>query len=312
MHNEGLCTLEFIKRVLSVMRQENDSFEIILVDDGSQDNTLDILIDEAKKKKKLTIVSLARNSGQWAALYAGIQHSNGKYVVIMDSDLQHLPEEIPLLTTKIQEGFELVSGARNKRKESLFLRRIPSLIANALLRKITNCPSKDMGGFKCIEGNLARKLQLSAGQHRFLPALVWLQGGRVADVPISAPERFAGESHYGFARVFDVLFDIILFWFQNSFKSRPIYLFGHLSLITFLISSLMTGWTLYQKVFFHIDMGNRPLFFLGLGGFLAALYLISFGFILEILVNTKAAIMQSKPYLVRKVYGSSFENQLTK
>ena len=150
--------------------------------------------------------------------------------IIIDSDLQNLPEEIPLLLDVAKTGVDCVSGVRKKRTETIFKRKIPSKIANMCLRKITGCPAKDMGGFKCINGDLLRDIPLRSGQHRFLPILVWIRGGSVEDVDVSSAPRTTGESHYGLSRVLYVLFDIVLLWFQYSYKQRPIYLFGHISL----------------------------------------------------------------------------------
>ena len=301
MHNESACAQEFVRRVDAALQAMGVTYEILVVNDGSTDDTEAQLIEFGKKYPALKTISLARNAGQWAATQAGIQHSLGKYVVVMDSDLQHLPEEIPLLVNKIREGYELVSGKRVNRTESFFLRRIPSLIANYLLRKITHCPVKDMGGYKCIQGPLARELQLRAGQHRFLPALIWMRGGRVAEVDISAPARFAGQSHYGISRTFDVLFDIVLFWLQHSYKSRPIYLFGRLSFLLFFVSCSAFTWTLYQKMFWAIDMGTRPLFFLSVIGWLASVIFLAFGFVLELLSNVQLSVTGTKSYIVERI-----------
>lgn len=302
MHNESKCVNEFMTRVISVLENMNTSYEVIIINDGSTDDTEEKLKVFSASNPHVRILSLARNAGQWAATHAGIQYSKGQYIVVMDSDLQHLPEEIPLLTTKMGEGYELVSGKRVKRKESLFLRRIPSLIANYLLRTITQCPVKDMGGYKCLDGKLARRLHIRAGQHRFLPALVWLRGGRVAEVDISSPPRFAGESHYGISRTFDVLFDIILFWLQYSFKSRPIYLFGRISLLMFFLSAMGFFWTLYQKIFFAMDMGTRPLFLISLVVGLSSLIFLAFGFVLELISNIHIAVTDSKNYIIEKIH----------
>lgn len=157
-----------------------------------------------------------------------------------------------------------------------------------------------MGGFKCIDGNLARSLRIKAGQHRFLPALVWLRGGRVGEAPVSFPARQAGSSHYGFSRTFDVLFDIVLLWLQNSFKSRPIYLFGLLSLWSFLISTALLLWVTVEKLVCGIAMTNRPAFFVGISGYFAVIAALAFGFVLEVTSDILTDIYQKKPYYVAK------------
>lgn len=301
MYNEELTVTEFVTRTYTALEKMQTTFELIIVNDGSKDKTESILRKLSETYVNLKIVCLARNSGQWAATYAGMQESVGDYVVIIDGDLQQRPEEIHLLVEKNKEGFSLVSGFRQKRKESYFLRLLPSKIANYVLRKITNCPAKDLGGFKCIEGNMARALRLRAGQHRLLPALVWLRGGQVAEIPVSSDPRFAGESHYGLSRSFDVLFDIALLWMRNSFKARQIYLFGHISLLIFLISCSLFAWILYEKVMFGLAMANRPPFFISLCGIFIAMGFMSFGFVLEIISDIQSTVSERKPYYIREV-----------
>ena len=177
---------------------------------------------------------------------------------MMDGDLQHLPEEISLLVNEILRGFDLVSGTRQKRQESLLLRRFPSLVANYLLRSATGCGSKDMGGFKCLRGEVARSLHLRAGQHRLIPALVHLQGGSISNVPISAPPRFAGQSHYGISRSVDVALDIVLLWTNSAVQSKPLYLFGYLSGACLTAAGATLAWLTLDKFAWDGSLTLRP------------------------------------------------------
>ncbi len=299
MHNEELCVDEFCTRTDAVLKNISDSYEIVIVDDGSTDGTAERLRQLSSDYPNLRPLRLARNCGQSTAVYAGIQHSSGKYVVMMDGDLQNLPEEIPLLIDEIKKGYDLVSGSRVKRSENVVLRRFPSMVANYLVRATTGCQIRDMGGFKCLRGDIARQLRLRAGQHRLLPALVYTMGGAVSEVPISSPPRFAGESHYGIGRSLDVLFDIAMLWFQSSFKSRPLYLFGRVSLWLMVLGVAVLSWLLYDKVVLGIDMGSRPPFMATIVIFLSSLGFMSLGFILEILSDSLNAITGRKPYRIR-------------
>jgi glycosyltransferase involved in cell wall biosynthesis len=301
MHNEELCVREFHRRVSEVLAPLGIAYEIVVVNDGSTDATGPILRELAQADPHLVGVFLARNRGQCTAIYAGLQHSRGRFVVIMDGDLQHPPEALPALLDKAREGYDMVKGARTNRSESLVLRRIPSRIANYLLRAVSKCEVRDMGGLSLLRGDLARSLTLREGQHRLLPVLVHNLGGSVAEVPTTAPQRFAGKSHYGIGRSVDVLFDIVLLWFQSSFKQRPVYLFGRIALFLFLAASLIMVWLLWEKFFLGEHMGSRPPFLGAVLFYLASMGFMSTGFILEVLSNVLAGQSGTKPYQVREI-----------
>lgn len=300
MHNEELCIEEFHRRISAAMRDNGYSHEIILVNDGSTDRTESLMREIAARDENMRGVCLSRNRGQCTAIYAGIQASRGKYVVIMDGDLQHKPEEVPLLVETIREGWDLVSGMRQKRSESKWLRLVPSKIANWMIRKASQCDVHDMGGLSCINGDIARGLHLREGHHRIIPALVYRMGGAVTEVPTSAPPRFAGKSHYGISRSIDVLFDIVTLWFQNAFKQRPVYLFGRIALAMFMIASLLVCWVLFEKIFFGEPMGTRPPFLGAILLYLASLGFMSTGFILEAIGDTMDSVMGARPYVIRE------------
>lgn len=305
MHNEELCIEEFHSRISAALQQGGYTYELVLVNDGSTDSTESIMRRLSAVDPHLVCVFLARNRGQCTAIYAGIQQSRGKYVVIMDGDLQHKPEEIPSLIEKIKEGYDLVSGGRQKRVESKWLRLIPSRIANWMIRKASKCEIRDMGGLSCLKGDLARNLHLRDGHHRIIPALIYRMGGNVTEVPISAPPRFAGKSHYGIGRSIDVLFDIVSLWFQNSFKQRPVYLFGRIALGLFLVASVIMFWLLVEKLFLGVHMGTRPPFMGAVLFYLASLGFMTTGFILEALGDMQDSVMHQKPYVVREIVTSA-------
>lgn len=301
MHNERECVREFHERVSRVLQGMGVSHEIILVNDGSTDETPDIIRELSQNDPNLVGVFLGRNRGQCTAIYAGIQNSRGKYVIIMDGDLQHPPEELPKLIEKIREGYDLVSGMRQKRSESKWLRLVPSKVANWMIRTASGCDVHDMGGLSILRGSMARSLKLREGHHRIIPALIFRMGGRVTEVPTSAPPRFAGQSHYGLSRSIDVLFDIVTLWFQNSFKQRPVYLFGRISLGCFLVASLVMVWLLWEKFFLGEHMGTRPPFLGSILLYLASLGFMSTGLILEAIGDTLDTVSDTKPYVVCEI-----------
>jgi glycosyltransferase involved in cell wall biosynthesis len=304
MHNEEACVEEFVRRTDAALGAMGRSYEIIVVSDGSTDRTEELVRKLRERHPSLRGVFLARNSGQCTALYAGIQESRGDVVVVMDGDLQHLPEEIHLLVERMDDGTALVSGSRTGRTESLVLRRLPSRLANAMLRRVSGCPIRDMGGFKAIRGDVARALRLRPGHHRLLPALVWMRGGSVAEVFVSAPPRFAGQSHYGLGRSMDVLFDVVMLWFQGATRSRPMYLFGRVGLAVFALDALAGAWLLWEKLYRGEPLTERPMFFVVVMLFLAALFMLAMGFVLELLSDAVNGIGNGRPYVVRERLGS--------
>ena len=239
MRNERPCLAEFVRRVDAVLWSLGIEYEIVVVNDGSTDGTGELLDDLATTYSHLRPVHLSHSFGQATATDAGFQQSNGQYVVMLDGDLEQPPEEIPRLIEEARQGFDLVSGRRMNRDIHKYLRAIPSRAANWLLRRVTGCQVRDMGGIKCLRGDLARSLRLRPGQHRFLPALVHLRGGRVTEIPVTSSPRFAGQSHYGLSRTVDVLLDVLYLWLQNFGERRPLYLFGRIGLLLLAATSVM-------------------------------------------------------------------------
>jgi glycosyltransferase involved in cell wall biosynthesis len=262
-YNEAATAEEFCCRVDDALRRSGtEGYEIIAVNDGSTDETEVVLQSLKKRIPVLRNFKLSINRGQTLAIYAGIQESIGKYVMVMDSDLQHMPEEIPLFITEIRKGFDMVSGKRENRKEPLFSRKIPSLIANFMIRKLTGSKIGDQGGFKCIRGDIARKIFMRPGYHRFLPVLVQQMGGSISEIGISAPPREKGKSNYGLSRSIDVMLDILMMWFNSSGKTRPLYFLGKISVSMLFSSILLFLWLVYEKIAYGYPVANRPPFYL--------------------------------------------------
>lgn len=300
MYNEKDCIEEFHARAKAALEALGKPYEIILVDDGSSDGSDEIIRALCDRDEAVVGVFLSRNRGQSAAIYAGIQHSSGDNVAILDGDLQNPPEEIGLLLAEMEKGCDMAKGIRTGRTESALLRKVPSRIANYLIRRVTKCDVKDMGGPSCIRGDVARGLRLRSGQHRFIPAIVHSAGGRVVEVPTTSHKRFAGKSHYGIGRTFDVMFDILMLWFQSSSKQRPIYLFGRLSVFSLLASAALFCWTLFDKVFRGRSIADRPPFFIAILLLLSGLSILFTGFTLELVSYISGVTTENKPYIVRE------------
>lgn len=253
LYNEAGCVEELLCRlhaVLTPLTQQHPytGYEIVLVDDGSTDATLTTLLASAKNDPHVVVVELARNFGQTAALAAGIDHVQGDVIVTLDGDLQHQPEEIPGLLKKLDEGYDIVSGWREVRRDNPLLRRFPSYCANLLARILTGVSMRDFGStFKAYRAEVLRRVELFGDLHRFIPVLASRVGARITEIPISVVERKAGVSKYGLRRTSGVFLDLIFLQFYSRYLTRPIRAFGSLFFLFFgggfIISvSLMLLW----------------------------------------------------------------------
>jgi glycosyltransferase involved in cell wall biosynthesis len=228
VYNESATLPEFIRRIGAVCDglAGRYSSEIILVDDGSTDNTLQIARDLIDREPRLRVIELRRNFGQTAALQAGLTSAAGEFVISMDSDLQHFPEEIPLFIEQAERGFDLVCGWRKDRQENA-LRRWPSRLANLLIKRVIGVDLHDFGTtFRLYRADLLRHIKLIGEEHRLVPALAHIVGARITEIPIKNIERPVGSSNYGIGRTFGVALDILFLYFSRFYATRPLRVFG--------------------------------------------------------------------------------------
>lgn len=276
-------------------------YEIVYVDDGSRDGTL----SELKKihNPRLRIVEFRRNYGQSAALAAGIEYAEGEWIVTMDGDLQNDPADIPTMLEKAQrEHLDLLAGIRQKRQDGIFFRKIPSRIANWLIRRASGVYLHDYGcTLKVFRADLAKSLGIYGELHRFIPVLADLEGARMDEMPVRHHSRQHGKSKYGINRTIRVLSDLQLILFLKRFRHKPMHLFGGWGVLSLGIGSLILFWLLLQKILGH-EIGGRPLLTLGFILFMAGLQLIALGILSEMMVRTYYESQDKKPYKVRKVH----------
>src|SRR5689334_10903831 len=215
------------------MEVNGESFEIVLVDDGSRDRTFHLLQEIAAVDSRVTVVKLRRNFGQTSALSAGFDHARGEYVIAMDGDLQHDPADIPLFLEKLAEGYDIVSGWRKVRIDNFVMRRIPSRLANWLMARLIGVDLNDFGT-TCIADrrDLLQQVPLYGEMHRFIPALASWHGARICEIPIKNINRGRGESHYGIGRTFRVFFDLITIRFLLRHMARPMHFFGTIGMLS--------------------------------------------------------------------------------
>jgi glycosyltransferase involved in cell wall biosynthesis len=281
-------------------------YEIVLVDDGSTDKTKLQVLNYSDERTVL--VELRKNYGQSTAMTAGIDYSTGKYIALLDGDLQNDPTDIPAMLELLKkEDWDVVAGNRKDRKDGVFLRKIPSRIANSVIRRMTGVYIKDYGcTLKIFRREIAEELNLYGELHRFIPVLAKLQGARITQVDVKHHPRKFGRSKYGINRTFKVLSDLILMVFFRKYIQKPMHLFGTLGFISFGLGLLVNLYLLIWKIMGH-DIWNRPLLILGLILLLGGIQLITIGIVAEISVRTYFESQNKKTYTVRKIYHSKQE-----
>jgi glycosyltransferase involved in cell wall biosynthesis len=249
LHNEQENVTELYDRIKAVMEAQPDTWELVLVDDGSTDRTFLLLREIAAVDSRVTVVKLRRNFGQTAGLAAGFDHAHGEYVVAMDGDLQHDPADIPQFLEKLAEGYDIVSGWRKERIDNLWLRRIPSRCANWLMAKLSGVDIHDFGTtFKAYRRDLLAQVPLYGEMHRFIPALASWHGARICEIPIRNINREHGESHYGLGRTFRVFFDLITIRFLLKHMARPLHFFGTIGILSEMAGALIAFALIVHKL----------------------------------------------------------------
>ncbi|HWJ90280.1 MAG TPA: glycosyltransferase family 2 protein [Flavisolibacter sp.] len=283
-------------------------YEIVLVDDGSTDSTRKKILEFATERTKL--VELRKNYGQSTAMSAGIDHANARYIAMIDGDLQNDPTDIPfMLELARKEDWDVVAGNRKNRKDGMVLRKIPSKIANALIRRMTGVYIKDYGcTLKVFKKEIAEDLGLYGELHRFIPVLAKLQGARITQVDVKHHARRFGKSKYGIGRTFRVLSDLVLMVFFRKYLQKPMHLFGTIGFISFGVGLIINMYLLILKILGH-DIGGKPLLILGLIFLLGGIQLITIGILSEVAVRTYFESQQKKTYNVRKVYQKQQETE---
>ncbi len=293
---------ENVKPLLAKIKHAlvNFEYEVILVDDGSIDNTVNEV--KAAMDEHVKLVLLNKNYGQTTAMSAGIEEAIGEYVVTLDGDLQNDPSDIPAMVEKLErEGWDVVAGIRRNRKDGMVMRKLPSVFANFMIRRLTDVHVHDYGcTLKVFKRKIAKNLGLYGELHRFIPILAALQGAKITEMDVKHHPRIHGVSKYGIGRTFNVTSDIILMLFMQKYLQRPIHLFGPVGLATFGLGVLINFYLIALKIAGH-DIWGRPLLIAGVLMLIGGLQIITFGIITELLMRTYYESQNKKPYLVREI-----------
>jgi glycosyltransferase involved in cell wall biosynthesis len=296
LYNESQNVRPLVEWILQALESFGAKFEIILVDDGSRDGTWKEVL-AAASDPRVHGLRLGRNVGQTAAMMAGFDHARGNVIVSLDGDLQNDPRDIPALVSKLDEGYDLVCGWRHRRQDKLLLRKVPSWLANRLIRRLTGVPITDNGcSLKAYRRDLLDRISLYAEQHRFIPALSASVGARIAEMPVRHHARKFGESKYGISRTVKVLIDLLTLKMITTFRSRPLVGFG-IAAVPPLLAALGFGvlWLVSLTQFGPEKAAALVFPGAGLLGIGLAFYLFMLGLVAEVALSTERGDTYNAP-----------------
>lgn len=301
VYNEQDSLPKLFEKILQIAGQLPE-MEAIFVDDGSKDHSFAILREEAARHDYIKVVRLARNTGQTAAIQAGIDHAKGDVLVFLDSDLQNDPADIPAMLAKLDEGYDVVSGWRKERKDDAIRRNLPSRIANAIISNVSGVYLHDYGcTLKAYRNDVIKNVRLYGEMHRFIPIYAAWQGAKVTEMPVTHHARQFGRSKYGLERVFKVILDIFVIKFLDKYLSKPIYVFGGFGIAAFAMSLLAFLWALALKFFGGVSLIQTPLpLFSGIA-FLLGFMCILMGLLAEVLSRTYFESQHRRAYIVGEI-----------
>jgi glycosyltransferase involved in cell wall biosynthesis len=304
-HNEEENVTALYARLKQVMEQVGDSFELVLVDDGSSDRTYKLLEEIAAVDSRVLVVKLRRNFGQTSALAAGFDNASGEFILAMDGDLQHDPNEIPAFLEKLEEGYDVVSGWRKERIDNFVMRRLPSRCANWLMARLSGVDIHDFGTtFKAYRREVIQNIPLYGEMHRFIPALASWYGASICEIPIKNVNRERGKSHYGIGRTFRVFFDLLTIRFLLQYMSRPLHFFGGFGALGIISGSAVSAVLLALKIMHphqNVMDEHGPLFVLGAVLIVAGIQMLAIGLLGELQVRHYYTSQNRSPYAIDRL-----------
>ena len=304
-HNEEENVTALYARLKQVMEQVGDPFELVLVDDGSNDRTYKLMEEIAAVDSRVLAVKLRRNFGQTSALAAGFDHASGEFILAMDGDLQHDPNDIPSFIEKLEDGYEVVSGWRKERIDNFIMRRVPSRCANWLMARLSGVDIHDFGTtFKAYRREVIQNIPLYGEMHRFIPALASWYGASICEIPIKNLNRERGKSHYGIGRTFRVFFDLLTIRFLLRYMGRPLHFFGGFGFLGMMAGSLISASLLGMKVLNpHMNVMDEhgPVFVIGAVLIVAGIQMLAIGLLGELQVRHFYSSQHPAPYTIDRI-----------
>jgi len=302
VHNEAPNLRELVAEFTSVLGSTRRPYEILLIDDGSTDESFEILRELQASHPQLRVIQFRRNFGQTAAFAAGFAHARGRYIVTADGDLQNDPADIPAMLARIEQGDDIVCGWRKDRKDTFINRRLPSMIANKLISWATGVTLHDYGcSLKIFRAEVVKPLRLYGEMHRFLPALASEMGVRVSEQVVNHRARKAGTTKYGISRTLRVLLDLLTVKFLLSYSTRPLQVFGLYGMGIGAVGTLICGWVAYEKYFTVWDGDRTWLLLLGILMIMTGVQLLTLGLLAELQSRTYHESQNKPIYVIRQV-----------
>jgi glycosyltransferase involved in cell wall biosynthesis len=301
LYNESENIPSLYREVTDALTALGRSYEVIVVDDGSADDSFARLAEIHRQDPCWRIIRFRRNFGQAAGFAAGFAAARGQVVVTSDADLQNDPRDIGKLLTKLDEGYDIVSGWRTERKEPFLSRRLPSMAANRMISGATRVNLHDYGcSLKAYRSEVVKGIRLYGELHRFIPALASWMGVKVAEVPVNDRRRKFGKSKYGISRTFRVFLDLITVRFMLSYSGRPLHVFGGLGLMSFAAGFLIGLYLTFVKLVLGQDIGTRPLLLLGVLLVILGVQMVSMGLLAEMITRTYHEAQDKPIYVIRE------------
>ena len=304
VYNEEENVEPLIQEINAAVRPLGKPYEIVVVDDGSRDATFSMLARLHLRDPCLRVVRLKRNFGQTAAIAAGLAYADGDVVVLMDGDAQNDPQDIPALLAELKKGNDLVCGWRSNRRDPFLNRRLPSMIANHLVSWTTQVKLHDYGcTLKAMRRDVAKNLKLYGEMHRFIPAIAYERGARVAELKVNHRPRMRGDSKYGIARTLRVILDLLTVKFLISYSTRPLHVFGVLGLSSGGLGFLIAVYLTMQKLIYHVSIGGRPLLLLAILLIFIGFQFLTMGLLAEMLSRTYHESQDKAVFVVGELLG---------
>ena len=301
VYNEAENLLPLHDKLTRALEALGRSYEILYIDDGSTDASMARLREIALLDARVRVIAFRRNYGQTAAMSAGIDYARGDILIPMDADLQNDPADIGRLLTRLDEGYDVVSGWRKERKDPWLTRRLPSLLANRLVSRIAGITLHDYGcSLKAYRREALTDVKLYGEMHRFIPVYAAWAGARVTEIPVSHHARQAGHSKYGLSRTGKVLFDLITIKFMSSYLTKPLYLFGWAGALCLLVSLISFAFALYFRIVEGVHLNRMPLATLSMIMFAMGVQFIFMGLLAEMIVRTYHESQNKPTYLIRE------------